>query len=61
MTRDQCEAYYLSGGRCPHAAKHTHRDQFGDRWNLCGLHFRTILRREEHGTPGELVARWRER
>lgn len=56
----QCEASYLRGGRCPHAAKHVHHDEAGDRWNLCGIHFRTITRRERRGSAPDLVAQWRE-
>lgn len=56
----QCEASYLRGARCPHAAKHVHRTQQGDKLLLCGLHLRTILRRERLGSDEELARRWRE-
>ena len=56
----QCQARYADGTACPHAAKHTHRTQQGDRLQLCGIHLRTILRRERLGSDEELAARWRE-
>lgn len=61
MTRDQCDAMLLRGARCPFAAKHVHKTQAGDTLKLCGLHLRTIKRRERLGSDEELAQRWRDR
>ena len=56
----QCQATFKDGTNCPFHAKHHHRTQQGDRLSLCGIHLRTILRRERLGSDEELAARWRE-
>lgn len=55
----QCSARFKDGTACPHAAIHSHRSQQGDLLRLCGVHLRTILRRERLGSDEELAARWR--
>lgn len=55
-----CSARFVDGTKCPHAARHHHRTQAGDLLALCGVHMRTILRRERLGSDEELTARWRE-
>jgi hypothetical protein len=57
----RCDAAFLRGGRCHFAAHHVHRTQGGDLLQLCGVHLRTIKRRERLGSDEELTARWRER
>ena len=56
-----CDASYLRGGRCPHAAKHTHRTVEGDTLHLCGVHYQLLLRHERRESAPDLLARWRER
>lgn len=51
----------MDGTKCPFHAKHTHRTQAGEKLALCGVHLRTILRRERLGSDDELTARWQER
>lgn len=55
----QCQARFADGTNCPHQAKHRHRTQAGDLLALCGVHLRTILRRERLGSDTELAERWR--
>lgn len=60
MSRDQCQAtLHGSGLHCQHAAKHWHRDEAGDRWHLCNVHLKNMLRREALGSAPALAARWR--
>jgi hypothetical protein len=56
----RCDATLSRGARCHFAATHHHHTQAGDRLALCGVHLRTIKRRERLGSDEELTARWRE-
>jgi hypothetical protein len=59
----QCEALFRDGTRCPHAAKHTHHvkpvaiDDLPIVVRVCGIHRRTLERREL-GSEASLLDSW---